>query len=265
MTIHYLREAHLSLLKTGIEANFPRYQAQSPWLDDLFGGESYSLPSNFLMPEVKLQLGKEAHNDLHNSKIVHQAFRNLTLTEASNEQLWAYLAHVTFWEYMISRWPAVAHDEQGFDDDSDDDEESKTNRKKDPFTVVRNRYFFNGGRSLVRHGIARLWWYGFATYDPNRGNPYELTEVLLKNQDLAQNLMERSFSRNIMILRTILSLLHKEGQSDDRWFQRKYYREVIKHINHTGGVTVLDALDVPDIETVVKNGMESVALSFTEG
>ncbi|WP_430392854.1 DUF6339 family protein [Bacillus suaedaesalsae] len=47
------------------------------------------------------------------------------------------------------------------------------------------------------------------TKDNNRTDPYELTRILFTTQDIAQNLLESSFSRNVNITEAILSLLSK--------------------------------------------------------
>ena len=36
----------------------------------------------------------------------------------------------------------------------------------------------------MRQGLGGLWWLAHLTYDPDRDNPYELTEILFKNYTL---------------------------------------------------------------------------------
>lgn len=126
---------------------------------------------------------------------------------------------------------------------------------------VRERYFFmsNRDRALIRNGIARLWWYGYVSYDENREDPFELTKILLKNLDIAENLLGRSFSRNRTLTITVLSVLADLEKMSRPFFDREKFRNLMKHINQIGGVTVLDALDSPDIQKVVTRKIEQLS------
>ena len=106
------------------------------------------------------------NSDFENSVLLYDQLKHLNETEASDERLWVYLTHVTFWEYMRMRWPIENVD--------------------NPVSRIRERYFMRGSsiESITRSGIARLWWYAHLTYDESRQNKYELTEVLLKRADL---------------------------------------------------------------------------------
>jgi hypothetical protein len=43
------------------------------------------------------------------------------------------------------------------------------------------------------------------------------------------------------------------------FFDREKFRNLMKHINQIGGVTVLDALDSPDIQKVVTRKIEQLS------
>jgi hypothetical protein len=226
MKINYFKESYMEQLKTNISNNRELYKQDDVWVTTYFGHDNFYLPSNLDVNDIVL-LNEES--EIENVKILYKALQILTPTQASDERLWAYLAHVNFWDYMRFRWPA-----------------NKENAD------VLGRYFFGSSKAPVRNGIARLWWYGYLSYDDSRENPFELTEMLVKRQDFAQNLLERSFGRNRTLTKAILSVL-LEMEREGKPLLREKYRGLLIHINRMGGVTVLDALDKEDIEKVVKS------------
>src|SRR5687767_6934117 len=119
--------------------------------------------------------------------------------------------------------------------------------------VVQERYFFmpDRPRALIRNGIARLWWYGYTTYDGTRTDPFELTGVLLKNLDVAQSVLERAFSRNRTVAHAVLSVLARLEQDGTPFYERNKVRELAKFLVQLGGVTIVDALDRSQIEEIV--------------
>ena len=115
--------------------------------------------------------------DYENARSIHQQLSGLTPVLAADPRLWARLTHVECWDHMQLHWPV---------------DDSKSAR------FIRERYFFAGtnSRALLRNGISRLWWSAAMTHDEKRkNNKYELTKVILSRLDLAQQLLERSFSR----------------------------------------------------------------------
>ncbi len=245
MNICYVREAYLDQLRSNIRGNLPLYEREEPWLSDFFGHDSWFLQSPITCGDIKLIEPKDArvHYDLENTKILYSALKHLKIPQAVDERLWAYLTHVTFWKYMRRRWPV-----------------EKIEKKDNPANFVRDRYFFlqgNRDRALVRNGIARLWWYGYVSYDEERSDPFELTGVLLRKLDIALQLLERRFSRNRIITTAILSVLHQREIDGKPFPSREKFRDLMRHINRLGGVTILDALDKDDIQRIVASRLDS--------
>lgn len=240
MNVKYLREAYLAQLKSNIPGNIELYKQNEPWISNYFEEGSCFLETNISIDEIELfePEGPDKLYDLENTRIIFDALKHLKISQAADERLWTYLTHETFWKYMRLRWPV----------------ENKSN----PAKFIRERYFFmsNRDRSLIHNGISRLWWYGYITYDEDRTDPYELTKILLKKQDIAQNLLERSFSRNRIITKTILSVLAEMENMNKPLPNRKQFRELTKYINWLGGITVLDALDQNEIEKIVIKKLE---------
>jgi hypothetical protein len=241
--IFYLKNGALADLKSNINANHAWYQYSNIWLNDYFKSSGWygeAVRDIASVDDIKLiNPNSESLCDLPNTISVYDTLKNLPLSFAIDERFWSYLSHVVFWEYMRVRWPA-----------------GEDNRAIDKSVYIRDRYFFmpNKDRALFRNGISRLWWYGYTTYDAARENPYELTEVLLDKLDVAQQLLERSYSRNPVITKTILSyMLESKRLGKDLSDRNKIFRPLVKHLNAVGGVTILDSLSPDDLrELVVK-------------
>lgn len=101
-------------------------------------------------------------DDYKSAVALFEAYKNLTPLVASLPDLWVYLTHVDLFPYVQERWPKVMEE--------DVDEKYIINHWHE------NSYF-------MRTTFAGFWWHTYLTYDEKRTNPYELTEILFKNQD----------------------------------------------------------------------------------
>lgn len=234
-----LRTAHLETLRANIANNAKRYESATAWLADYFGGSEWSLPATVEIPddlELLVPTDESSLLDVENAKILYAALKHLTPTQAADERLWVYLSHVRFWPYMRARW--------GVEKYADNPRLAE---------VIQERYFFmpDRPRALIRNGIARLWWYGYTTYDGARADEFELTYVLLKTLDVAQSVLERNFSRNRIVAHAVLDVLRRLELQGTPFYDRAKVRELAKFLVQLGGVTIIDALDGPEIESIV--------------
>ncbi len=242
----FLREVQLEQLRHNITPNGNRYTADKPWLADYFGGDPWYLQSSIDMPEtleLKPPASKTDLFDLENTKALYSALRHLTPVQAADERLWTYLSHVTFWNYMRQRWGVEQY------------------AGKPRFAeIVQERYFFmrDRPRALIRNGLARLWWYGYTTYDDSRDDPFELTAVRLYNLDVTQSILERAFSRNRIVTHAVLSELLQREKDGIPFYARERVRDLAKYLVQLGGVTIIDALTYDDIRDVVKSKMDDL-------
>jgi hypothetical protein len=170
--------------------------------------------------------------DIENCKTIYSAFKLLTPTQASDPRLWTYLTHVTYWNYMKSRWPV--------------------NKAKNPVNRIRDRYFLRtlNLQALTRNGISRLWWYGYLTYDGNRKNPWELTETLLSRADLVVGITERALGCNKNILTALLDFFNENPEIRESEMSS---RKLLKKLNLVGGVKNLPFLDSTEIKEILNN------------
>lgn len=229
--IRYLKSNFVEHLKDKVFDNIDFYSSAEPWLDRYAQSQKYALETNLSFPQnFKLHppTASGERRDIENVRLLYDALRDLTPVQASDVRFWTYLTHVTFWNYMRARWDALSVPEA-----------------KRPEYVL-SHYFVrsSSSRSLIRNGIASLWWYGYLTYDPERANPYELTSVLLKKLDIARNLLERNLGRNKIILHSFLEFLLEHPEMTETGNEgRQAVRTLVRSINVQGGVCVLDDLN----------------------
>ena len=252
MGLHILRESALSQLRSNIGGNIGKYSQNESWLNEEFRGGRWSLDTHleppghfeFLLPD------EDSSYDLENSKRLYLALKDLTPVQASDERLWAYLSHTTGWSYMRKRW------------DVDNFRGSAEKR----IQYIRDRYFFmpNRDRALVRNGIARLWTYAYVTYDEQRENPFQLTEVLLQKLDIAQQLLERSFSRVPELPKSVMRVVETYPKDELDLTDRDQFRDVMRHVNRIGGVTILDMLNGSELEQLVRQRADTLATRAQE-
>lgn len=244
MLIKYIKAGSLDELKANIKGNSDRYSEESPFIQSHFNTDNWLSEGKFNMPDdIKLINSIDnTHSDIQNTKILYSALKDLPFSVAIDERFWAYQAHVIFWDYMRTRFPV---------------EKSKS-LKDGPVGYLREHYFFmpNRDRALIRNGISRLWWYGHLTYDETRENPFELTEALLEKLDIAQQLLERSYSRNPVITKTVLSMLVEKKKSGEPFSHRSKFRPLASYLNQVGGVTILDALKDKDLQVIIESKLE---------
>lgn len=254
VTLTIFTEHFTSRLRTSIRDHLDWYQSPDSWVEDFAEGGKWELPTAVEVkltaktPLAKLLAAKEDgdHLDLENSIRLHKAFQSLTPIQARDPRLWARLAHVEFWPYMRKRWHV---------------ERYMADREK-AARYVEERYFVpkTEGRALLRNGVARLWWYSHMTYDADRGNPYELTAILLRNLDITQQILERSMGRSRVVLVAFLEFLleNPELLESGGDATRAKIRALAKALNVYGGVALLDCLPTAAIKAHLAKELERV-------
>jgi len=235
-------------LRGSIRDNLRKYRAAAAWTNDFAGGQVTSIQTS-VEPASKLQLRHpdgDDLKDLENTILIYGALSSLTPVQARDPRLWTRLTHVDCWSYMRARW-----DIERLGGDS-----AKAER------FVLSRYFIarNESRALLRNGLARLWWYGYLTHDANRKNPYELTGVLLSTLDITQQILERSLGRVRQVNSGFLEFLLRNkrdlvGSGEDK---RIKVRHLAKHLNLTGGVTLLDCLSKSEVLEILDREFDRI-------
>jgi len=233
-------------LKNGIDNHLPKYAQDSPWAMDLSTLMRKELASpvewsggiNFQMPKKKNDL-----KDFENAVLVHQALPKLTPIQAQDHRLWVRLTHLECWDYMRKRWPADAK------------------KPESQASYIKSHYFVGGtdGRALLRNGIARLWWMAKLSFDETRANPYELTDLLFAQLDIAKNLLERSLGRSASVLQTFLQFVldNKKSCINEGNKSRVRIRKMSISLNTRGGVSLLDCLSKDQISELLQRAHDT--------
>lgn len=254
MKVFYMKQKMLDSLQADIADNLGKYQSESLWIDQYFISKDtpqYYFGTGIEVDDYNLVLGGP-ETDFQNAKIVFEAFKDkLNPVQASDLRLWAYLAHVQHWDYMVSRWKIDVPDE---DDDEELDDNKRSPREK-TIDRVKTRYFFGAsrGKAFVRQGIARLYWGAYLTYDDTSDNPYEYTEFFFNKQDIFTSITERSYARNKVLILATLKELKKHPD-----LSREDIRLFLAKLNQARAITVLDFLDSAQAGQLCEKLMDEV-------
>lgn len=118
-------------------------------------------PENLLSKMVPTTDG-----DFKSAVALYEAYKDLSPLQAIDSQLWESLSLTDLFPYMQTRWGLK---------ECKDEKELKSS--------ILNHFTIKA-HGLMRQGLGGLWWLVHLTYDPDRENPYELTEILFKNYTL---------------------------------------------------------------------------------
>ncbi|MGG5317821.1 DUF6339 family protein [Enterococcus sp. AZ072] len=191
-----------------------------------FDESDYLFESNVVF-DTNIILESKVESDFDNAILLYE---NLALTnvQAVDERLWSYLSLVEFWNYTFKRWI-----------------EGKKSSKR----VILDRGILKSNeqtdRRFVRNCISRLWWGVHSTICDDKEDKYELTKLLFSYQDIHQQVLERSYSKNPSIIKAVLTyigIMETKGE-----LTRKNYRCLLKEITRLSGVIVIDAVSQDEL------------------
>lgn len=214
------------------------HMSENPqWLLKLFeesGNNNYDVSSKIEVEPFDLIIGGP-ETDNENAKIVYSNLKELNPVQATSAELWTYMTHIQFPEYMANRWEI-------------NDNEDKKLRE-----VIKQRFFaIRGSKGIIRNGIARLWWAGYWGYDESREDSFELVDVILGKQEIYEHISERSYNRNKNILIASLETI-KEND-----FNTREVRLLYGMINSYGSDKHLDALNIDEAREMVQEIVEEI-------
>lgn len=244
MRLKYISEETLADLRTNYEAyQSYYYKADDVWFDNYFKEEGKVLESNIPFEVPKLNFDENyATSDRENVKILYEALKELTPSQATEERVWAGLAHLQLRDFTYYRLQK---------------ERAEKNDKR-----INSALFFTNSkkRSLFVHILARLWWVGYMTYDEkNKENPYWLTDFFCESDFSARCVVffSSNFTSNRAITRGILRSIVKlkdKGVS----IKRAHLVEANKYLNIIGGAMILDMLTEEEVTDMIDKHLEKV-------
>lgn len=247
VTVSYLRESHLKKLKGSIEGNLATYLSGDPDWPAFFEGEDFmrtsSIPMVADLAECICMPEKGDMKDAENSATVYKSLEGLTLQQAADERVWAYLTHFRLWEYVQRRWPLDA------------------GKPEVAIRKIRAHYFVSGGRGFYRdNGIARLWWTGWIASNCLHFGIERTLEILLHQSDVRANLLDRSsFGMSVEIFSAVMKRLEESYEGDRSLFKRQRFRDLMKHLNRRGGKVALNALEPEQLDNLIAGMLGNIS------
>lgn len=226
-------------LKSALDA------AESP--NDFLAEADAILASSENILELPLDLGSpdsldagspsDTGRDVYNAPRVYEYLGALDRANASDRRLWTYLAFANYREYMEKRWPL-------------EDIRSWKGRVQDRWLML------NSSRgSLVRHGVARLWWVAALTYDAKKDyrlsketdNSFAYTEEVFRNEDRLNALFDREAGALPELVKAVLEHASQGGS----YATDGHIRELMKELTLVYGYRDLSFLDRDAVRALV--------------
>jgi hypothetical protein len=231
--LKYLSEAKLTELREKVHQNYDRYVNGD--FRDLAEDIGWSIELGFkidLTPLENLDPSGGAEFEVRNSVLVWRTFEGLSPALATEERIWARLAHLECLEFSRKRWLKGESMEKMISD--------------------INKHFFASTRTGVRddHAIARLWW---NAYIANLAMPEDIELALatmLSKADIRSNLVERpgTSSRPVVasaILRAMISD-RRIAETEDG------FRTFMRTVNKFGGGELFEVMPRAMVDQFIK-------------
>lgn len=244
-TLKFMSYDNLTMLKSGIQFNVEKYDSDdSKWINEYLSTENPFVPSKVLYEKIVFKCSDNPDkDDLENSKMIFNALKTLTPSQACDERIWTAITHGIGWEYMKKRWPL-------------------SKGAKDPVKYIKKNYFFAHGetRSLMTNAISKLWWVSYLTYDELSENPFWLTEYIYNDiNGRGFPLFGSNFSNNRFLLHTFLKTIKKFEDDNNLTLSRIEFISMIKMMNLWGGKIILECLSEQNLENKILKKLNSIA------
>jgi hypothetical protein len=190
----------------------------------------FKLDASFVLP---------SKSDPTNIKTLYLNLMKITPSQATEERLWAGLAHSVFWDYMHYRWPIVT-----------------VKDKKEIKKKLMTNYFFHHGqqRSLLTNGLSSLWWYGHLLYDhDNSEEPLVLLNYILRDKNARGFVLFGSnFSNNESVMKVFLYQLIQFEKDNNISLSRTQFKDAVGFMNMLGGASITDALPTEYLKSKIQ-------------
>lgn len=212
-------------------------------------GSTLSLPFDTSHPDqlITTRAGRlrEGAAEASNAVAVFEYLGSMNRVLAADPRLWTYLAFVTFRDYMAQRWDPMTA-------------QSWKNRVRDRWLIVASKR-----ETLIRHGIARLWWVTSLTFDPKMSrplsqagqDPFAYTLRAFQKEDRLLQL----FDRWITALPEAVFALLEAIESTPVLASERGVRELLIGITRENGIRELSALRDDQLREVVRTVAHSSA------
>lgn len=205
--------------------------------------ENHHVTSINVTPPPRMDDVARPDRDAEAAIRVHEWLGNLPRAVASQGRLWTAMAFLHLSDYMHERWTLTELP-------SDEGVRASWNgRARDRWVMAR------GTRStLVRHGVARLWWGANATREPTfdmplseNGDQWAYTRILFSKTDRHLQIADRDAGMLGAVLWPVLEHI----DANDSSASAKYVRELMKEVVLVGGYRELSSISVDEARELV--------------
>ena len=243
MKLNILKTTSLLELKYNIQAN----------LDNYISGDFktfFADPAKVIELDIDIEPskfdkflpGKSPKEEVHNCLLMFEMLGSkVTPYLARDERLWTYLTHTYLLEYSRERW--------------------EINKNNEIVEHIKTHFFASDKRGIERGNAAsRLWW--IATLCGRvEGLPLrEVLDCLLFHSDVRASIIERPTTAQCLnVFSAIIKKFHFEyGKGNEKIFERKTYRELMKKINLLGGIKLLNTMQEARIIAFIDESLASM-------
>ena len=224
----------LAYVKKNIDTLITHYEkAEDPeiWLSEAIGAPAFVEVEGFDVEDFELIISEDSPSstDVINIKQIYSKLSDLNDSFASDERLWAGLAHTIFYEYMLKRWPG------------------KADKKS-----ILNHYFFNGSRPrcYMVNTLSRLWWISKKTTIPEYENSFALLDYIAHDiNGYSFTLFGSNWSNSEKVLKCFFDAITEYDQASGERVGRELFNQVMRYTNCLSGIYILDACDEEFIKT----------------
>lgn len=267
MKLYIMKRDALETLKANLSVVYGKYYTESSneWIYDICGEDpfvEFKDVAEFKLASLDSDL-TPGEIDLNNCKILYEKLMFLSESQASDERLWAGLAHTTFYGYMRKRWG------YGYG------EKPKSAKKEIGEIQTRFFYKYSGRSGFYRNTLSKCWWVGYNTYNPdNIYNHFENLDIIGSN-DLSTKINEFfrnfTFSSNPEIMAAIIDALRIFREDGKTLSVKTHIRPAMSYLNAIGGSVVIDCLSREEITNIFVDAIEAImqgdtpSLNFDSG
>lgn len=254
MKLYIMKQEALEILKGNLQILYAKYytETNNKWILEVCGEDAFiefkEMP-DFSLADLDVGLGK-GEIDLNNCKILYEKLIFFSESQASDERLWAGLAHTTFYEYMRKRWG------YGYG------KKPKSSEKE--AGEIKSRFFYSGGTraGFYRNTLAKCWWVGRNTYDAhNELNHFDKLDAIGSN-DINSKITEFfynfTFSSNPIVLEGIIDAIKYLKKEGVMLSVREHIRPAMSYLNAVGGAVIIDCLPKEEITDIIVNTIQGI-------
>ncbi len=182
--------------------------------------------------KINFLISEDKKFDFENGMMLYENLKHLDLTTLTDERFWFTLLINKGYEYMTTRWGLA----------------------KDTIIKYHWFYFTNIRRSIVFHGLARLFWRVKVSIDEeNYEDPFKLTKFAFEKPEILKNSMFRGFMFHESTRLGYLDAMYEIAKEEKIGIDDIYL--ATKLMTKLGSASLLDFYDRGEIKQMMLDEM----------